>query len=85
MGLVFKLVLAVAMFVVVLRVGLWGLRLIARPAPPPLPPGELRKVNVRYRCSVCGMEMKVILAADEHPEPPRHCMEEMDVTVAPYE
>lgn len=77
--MVFKILIAVLIFVVVLRVGLWGLKLIARPAPPPLPPGELRKLNVRYRCSVCGMEMRVMLAPDEEPDPPRHCMEEMDV------
>lgn len=77
--MVIKLLIAVLIFVVVLRAGLWSLKLIARPAPPPLPPGELRKVNVRYRCSVCGMEMRVMLAPDEEPDPPRHCMEEMDV------
>lgn len=82
--MVIKLLIAVLIFVVVLRAGLWSLKLIARPAPPPLPPGELRKVNVRYRCSVCGMEMRVMLAPDEEPDPPRHCMEEMDV-VTPRE
>jgi hypothetical protein len=85
MGSVLKLVLAVGLFLVVLRAGLWSLRLIARPAPPPPPPGELRKVDVRYRCSVCGLETRVTRAADEDPEPPRHCMEEMDLTAAPYE
>jgi len=30
------------------------------------------------------MEMRVMLAADEEPEPPRHCMEEMDL-VRPQE
>jgi hypothetical protein len=82
---VLKLFAAAALFVVVFRVGWWCLRLIARPAPPPLPPGELRKVNVRYRCAVCGLEMKVVLAADEHPEAPRHCLEDMEITAAPYE
>ena len=79
-----QVLIAVCIFVVILRAGMWGLKLIARPAPPPLPPGELRKVNVRYRCSVCGMEMRVMLSPDEEPDPPRHCMEEMDL-VAPRE
>ncbi|GAC1311824.1 MAG: hypothetical protein NVSMB12_00740 [Acidimicrobiales bacterium] len=79
-----QVLIAVLIFVVILRAGMWGLKLIARPAPPPLPPGELRKVNVRYRCSVCGMEMRVMLSPDEEPDPPRHCMEEMDL-VAPRE
>jgi len=80
--LVLKLVVAVVMFVVVLRVGLWSLRLIAQKPPPPPPPGELRKVNARFRCPVCGMQMKVVLAPDEDPEPPRHCMEEMELVRA---
>ena len=44
--------------------------------------GELRKVDVRYRCSVCGAEVKMTLAAEEDPPPPRHCMEDMEI-VAP--
>jgi hypothetical protein len=63
----------------VLWLGVKMLRFLAREPPSPLPPGELRKVNVRYRCSVCGAEMRMTLAADEDPAPPRHCMEEMDL------
>jgi len=84
MGLALKLIGSAAIVVVVLGVGIRALRMIARPAPPPPPPGELRKVNVRYRCTVCGMEMKMLLAPDETPDPPHHCMEEMEVTVSPY-
>ena len=78
----FRLAIGAVIFVVVVRVGLGAIRMIARPAPPPLPPGELRKVNAKFRCSVCGMEMKVVLSPDEEPEPPRHCMEEMEVVRA---
>jgi hypothetical protein len=53
-------------------------------APPP-PAGELRKVNVRYRCSVCGLEIKLTLAPDEDPPPPRHCLEDMDVVAPLYD
>ena len=42
----------------------------------------MRKVNVKYRCSVCGLEMKMMLAPDEDPPPPRHCLEDMDI-IAP--
>jgi hypothetical protein len=44
--------------------------------------GEMRKVNVKYRCTVCGLELKMMLAPDEDPPPPRHCLEDM-VVVAP--
>jgi hypothetical protein len=75
--IVLQVAIAVVIFLVVMRVGIWLLRLIVAPPPPPPPRGELRKIDARYRCSVCGMEMKVTLAPDEEPEPPRHCMEEM--------
>jgi hypothetical protein len=75
--IVLQVVIAVLIFAVVMRAGVWLLRLIASDPPPPPPAGELRKIDARYRCSVCGMEMKVTLSPDEDPEPPRHCMEEM--------
>ena len=70
---------AAVIFLVVLRTGLWLLRMVAQEPPPPPPPGELRRVNARFRCSVCGMEMRVMLSPDQDPDPPRHCMEEMDL------
>ena len=57
---------------------------LATPLPPPPPPGELRKVRLIYRCSLCGTEVRMTSANDEVPEPPRHCMEDMDL-VAPVE
>ena len=62
--------------------GIGMLRSFTTPMPPPPPPGEMRKVNVKYRCTVCGLEMKMMLAPDEDPPPPRHCLEDM-VIVAP--
>jgi len=64
------------------RLGVGMLRALSRPPLPPPEPGELRKVNVRYRCDVCGVELKLTLAPDEDPPPPRHCLEDM-VIVAP--
>ena len=77
-----KLVLCVVIVVVVMKVGFFVLRALGTPVPAPPPSGELRRVNLRFRCSVCGMELKMTAAADEEPSPPRHCMEEMDL-VAP--
>lgn len=45
----------------------------------------MRKINVRYRCSVCGVELRVVMAPDEDPPPPKHCLEEMDIIAPLYE
>ncbi|HZQ29322.1 MAG TPA: hypothetical protein VFA94_16625 [Acidimicrobiales bacterium] len=77
-----KVVVCVVIFLVIMRVSLGLIRSIGRPVPPPAPPGALRKVNLRYRCSICGTEVKMTAAPDELPEPPRHCLEDMQL-VAP--
>lgn len=74
-----KILVAVVVFVVVMRVGLFFLRTLGQPPPPPPPAGELRRVSLRYRCASCGVELKVTAAPEEAPEPPRHCMEEMQL------
>src|SRR4029077_6313360 len=45
--------------------------------PEPPPTGELRKVNRRYRCDICGVEVRLTMAPDQDPPPPRHCLEDM--------
>jgi hypothetical protein len=75
---------AIVVTVVVAKIGLGMLRSVTTPLPPPPPAGELRKVDLRYRCSVCGMEIRLTRASEEDPEPPRHCQEDMDL-VAPVE
>jgi hypothetical protein len=69
---------------VLLRLGMAMLRGLSH-APPPPGPGELRKVNLRYRCSVCGAEVRMVQAAEELPLAPRHCQEEMDLVAPTYE
>lgn len=78
-----KLIVSVVFFVVIMRLGITVLRALATPMPEPPPPGELRKVNLRYRCAVCGAEIRMTAAAEQEPVPPRHCMEEMELTAAP--
>jgi len=73
---------AVAFAYGILRIGVVMLGGLARPVPEPPPPGELRKVRLLYRCSICGTEVRMTAANDEDPEPPRHCLEDMDL-VAP--
>jgi hypothetical protein len=71
--------IAVVAGLIILKVGVGMLRSLGTPLPPPPPTGEMRKVNLRYRCSVCGTELKMTLATDELPDAPRHCMEDMDL------
>ena len=75
---------AVILFFFLWRVGVGLLRSMTTPLPAPPPEGELRKVNVRYRCSLCGVEIRMTMAPEEEPEAPRHCMEDMDF-IAPVE
>lgn len=79
-----KVALAVAFAVVVIKVGLGLLRGLARPAPEPPPAGEMRKVKLEYRCNICGTEVRMTAAPDQEPPPPRHCLEDMDL-VAPID
>lgn len=79
-----RLLVALVLFGAVMTLGLALLRALARPVAPPPPPGEMRKVSLRYRCAVCGTEVKMTLATEEMPEPPRHCLEDMNL-VAPIE
>jgi len=68
----------------IFRVGFAMLGGMARPIPEPPPPGELRKVRLTYRCPICGTEVRMTSANDAMPDPPRHCMDEMDL-VTPVE
>lgn len=70
---------ALALALVIMRIGIGLLRSMAQPVPEPPPAGELRKVKLLYRCSLCGTEVRMTTAVDAAPEPPRHCMEDMDL------
>jgi hypothetical protein len=82
--IVVKVLVAVVAMLVIVRLGLFFLRAFAQPIPEPPPPGELRKVKIMYRCSICGTEVRMTVSNDEVPDAPRHCLEDMDL-VAPIE
>ncbi len=84
-GTVVWVLAALLIGLVLWKLGLGMLRSFTSPLPPPPPAGELRKVSLRYRCPVCGMELKVVVAGEELPDPPRHCMDEMDLVAPPIE
>ena len=77
--IVLKLLIAVAAGLLIWRAGTIMLGGLVRPVPEPPPPGELRKVKLLYRCSICGTELRMTAANDDVPEPPRHCQDDMDL------
>jgi hypothetical protein len=81
---ILSLVIAVLGGALIFKVGFAVLGGMAQPVPEPPPPGELRKVKIEYRCAICGTELRMTVANDEMPDPPRHCLEDMDL-VAPVE
>jgi hypothetical protein len=83
-GTIIWFLVGVVMFLGIWRFGFGMLRSMTAPLPPPPPSGEMRRINVRYRCSLCGVELRMVMAPDEDPPPPRHCLEDMDL-VAPVE
>jgi hypothetical protein len=72
------LIAALAVWVL-FKIGFAMLTGLAQPVPEPPPAGELRKVKILYRCSVCGTEVRMTTANDQMPEAPRHCLDEMDL------
>ncbi len=80
---VLKVLIAIAAAALIFRIGVVLIRSMTMPVPDPPPPGELRKVKLVYRCSLCGSELRMTKANDEVPEAPRHCMEDMDLVSTP--
>ena len=39
----------------------------------------MRKLKRIYRCSSCGMEIRMQTAASDDPDAPRHCMDDMEL------
>jgi hypothetical protein len=83
-GTIIWALVGIVIMVIVWRSGIGMLRGMTSSLPPPPPAGEMRRINVRYRCSVCGVELRMVMAPDQDPPPPRHCLEDMDL-VAPIE
>jgi hypothetical protein len=79
-----QVIVAMVLIYAFVRLGVMLLGGLARPVPEPPPAGELRKVKIQFRCSICGAEVRMTVAPDEEPQPPRHCQEDMDL-VAPVE
>ncbi len=85
LGTLFRIVLAFGVFLLIMKVGLAVLRGLANPLPEPPPAGELRKVKIMYRCSICGAEVRMTISPNEDPQAPRHCLEDMDLVAPVFE
>ncbi len=85
LGTLFGFLVAIVAGAIILKVGVGLLRSMGTPLPAPPPEGELRKLNLRFRCSICGAEARLTAAPNQEPEPPRHCMEDMDLYAPPFE
>ena len=84
LGKIIWVLFGAALFRFIWKTGLGMLRGMTSTLPPPPPAGEMRRINVRYRCSSCGTELRMTMAPDQDPPAPRHCLEDMDL-VAPVE
>ncbi len=84
LGTIIWVVIGLLVGYVLWKSGIGMLRSMTTPMPEPPPTGEMRRINVKYRCDVCGLEIRLTLAPDEDPPPPKHCLEEM-VLIAPIE
>lgn len=76
---VVPVVLSLVFVYIVYSIGLKMMASFSRPVPAPPPPGELRRVKLSYRCSLCGTEVRMTHAPQQQPEAPRCCMEDMDL------
>ena len=74
-----RIMIAVIVALVLLRIGIAVIRTFAAPIPSPPPEGEMRKLKRLYRCSSCGLEIRTVQAGSDDPDAPRHCMDDMDL------
>jgi hypothetical protein len=79
---VLKVTIAIVAFFSIYLTGTFIIRSFTQGPPAEPEIGRLRKVNYRYRCTVCGTEVTMTAAPeDEIPNAPRHCREDMNLVV----
>jgi len=76
-GTILRIVLGVAVAVTLYVIGAGMLRKFHSGPPAEPDPDDVKPVNLRFRCTVCGAEVTMTAAQGEDPEPPRHCREDM--------
>lgn len=77
-----KVLVAIVAFLCIYLAGTFVVRSFMHGPPPQPEIGRLRRVNYRYRCTVCGTEVTMTATPeDEVPDAPRHCREDMNLVV----
>lgn len=79
MEVVGTVVIGLVFVLIIYNIGFRMLASFSRSVPEPPPSGELRRVRLSYRCSLCGTEVRMTHAPQQLPEAPRCCMEDMDL------
>jgi hypothetical protein len=75
-GWILRGVLAIGVGLVLYVIGASMLRKFHQAPPAEPDPDDIKPVNLRFRCIVCGAEVTMTAAQDD-PEAPRHCREDM--------
>lgn len=84
---VILIALAILIVAAILKLGFMALRMLGTPLDDPdranRETADVEPFDVRYRCIVCGVEIRLtrIGADDDSFEPPRHCREDMALVV----
>jgi hypothetical protein len=73
---VLRIVIGVAVALVVYVIGASMLRKFQMAPPEEPDPEDIKPVDLHFRCIVCGAEVTMTAAQDD-PDPPRHCREDM--------
>lgn len=71
----------------IIKLGFMALRMLGaqfdEPASKPKRTEDVEEYDLRYRCIVCGAEVRLtrLASGDDDFEPPKHCREEMQLVV----
>jgi hypothetical protein len=76
-GTVLRIVLGVGVALTVYVIGASMLRKFQLAPPEEPDPDDIKPVNLRFRCIVCGAQVTMTAAQGDDPEAPRHCREDM--------
>ncbi len=76
-----RVIIGAMFFFAVVWLGFVVLRGLARPVDKAdeATASDVEEEDLRFRCGLCGMEVRVTRSPGEHVKAPRHCREEMEL------